>query len=94
MSIKLAMHYKWVHISVTVDTVHENKQLTSRASMTVPTPTVRALVGTFDISPSKNRALAMIVSCAKVLIRVLDTRLEPGSLKAIWPSGPIPVIEQ
>lgn len=58
--------------------------------MTVPTPTVRALVGTLVRSPSKNRALAMIVSLARVFTRVLDTKLEPGSLKAMWPSGPIP----
>lgn len=58
--------------------------------MTVPTPTVSAMVGTFERSPSKNRALAMIVSCASVFTLVLETRLEPGSLKAMWPSGPIP----
>jgi len=58
--------------------------------MTVPTPTVRAMVGTFERSPSKNLALAMIVSLARVFTLVLETRLEPGSLKAMWPSGPIP----
>ncbi len=58
--------------------------------MTVPTPTVKAMVGTFERSPSKNRALAMIVSFARVFSLVLETRLEPGSLKAMWPSGPIP----
>lgn len=58
--------------------------------MTVPTPTVRAIVGTFARSPSKNRALAMIVSLARVFTLVRETRLEPGSLKAMWPSGPIP----
>lgn len=58
--------------------------------MTVPTPTVSAMVGTFERSPSKNRALAMMVSFAKVFTLVLETRLEPGSLKAMWPSGPIP----
>jgi hypothetical protein len=41
---------------------------------------------------SKKRALAAIVSCASVLSRVRDTKLEPGSLKAICPSGPIPPI--
>lgn len=66
------------------------KLLTSFASMTVPTPTVNAMVGTFERSPSKNRALAMIVSFARVFTLVLETRLEPGSLKAMWPSGPIP----
>lgn len=69
---------------------HSTKLLTSFASMTVPTPTVSAMVGTFERSPSKNRALAMIVSFARVFTLVLETRLEPGSLKAMWPSGPIP----
>ena len=68
--------------------------LTSFASMTVPTPTVRAMVGTFERSPSKNRALAMIVSFARVFTLVLETKLEPGSLKAMWPSGPIPDVGQ
>lgn len=58
--------------------------------MTVPTPTVKAMVGTLERSPSKNLALASMVSMAKVFTRVLDTRLDPGSLKAMWPSGPIP----
>lgn len=51
--------------------------------MTVPTPTVRAIVGTLERSPSKNLALANMVSIANVFTLVLDTRLEPGSLKAI-----------
>ena len=63
---------------------------TSRASMTVATPTVRAWVGTLEISPSKNLAFATIVSFANVFILVLDASDEPGSLKAICPSGPIP----
>lgn len=67
---------------------------TSLASMTVPTPTVSAMVGTFERSPSKNRALAMMVSFASVFTLVLDTRLEPGSLNAMWPSGPIPDTEK
>lgn len=71
-------------------TGHSFSLLTSFASMTVPTPTVRAMVGTFERSPSKNRALAMIVSFARVLSLVLEAKLEPGSLKAMWPSGPIP----
>ena len=57
--------------------------LTSLASMTVPTPTVKAIVGTLERSPSKNLALAKIVSIAKVFTRVLDTKLDPGSLKAM-----------
>lgn len=56
---------------------------TSLASMTVPTPTVKAIVGTLERSPSKNLALASIVSIAKVFTRVLDTKLDPGSLKAM-----------
>ena len=74
-------------------TVH-NTGNTSLASITVATPTVKAIVGTFEMSSSKNRALARIVSFAKVLTRVLDTSDEPGSLKAIWPSLPIPVKQQ
>ena len=58
--------------------------------MTVPTPTVRAMWGTCEMSPPKKRALAMMVSCARVFTLVRDTRLEPGSLNAICPSGPIP----
>jgi len=64
--------------------------LTCFASITVPTPTVRAMVGTFERSPSKNRAFAWMVSIARVFTLVLEARLEPGSLKAMWPSGPIP----
>ena len=63
---------------------------TSLASMTVPTPTVNAVVGTLDTSPPKNLALALIVSTARDLILVRETREEPGSLKAICPSGPMP----
>lgn len=51
--------------------------------MTVPTPTVNAIVGTLERSPSKNLALANIVSIANVFTRVLDTKLDPGSLKAM-----------
>lgn len=56
---------------------------TSLASITVPTPTVKAMVGTFRMSLLKKRAFAMIVSWANVLTLVLDTKLEPGSLKAM-----------
>lgn len=58
--------------------------------MTVPTPTVSAALGTFSMSPLKYRALASIVSTASDLILVLEVRDEPGSLNAMWPSGPIP----
>ena len=51
---------------------------------------MRHIVGTFEISPPKNLALASIVSMARVLTRVRETRLEPGSLKAMCPSDPIP----
>ena len=63
---------------------------TSLASMTVPTPTVRADLGTLVTSPPKNLALASMVSTANDLILVRDTRDEPGSLNAMCPSGPIP----
>ena len=63
---------------------------TSLASITVPTPTVRAIFGTWFTSPPKNWALAWIVSTARDLILVREAREEPGSLKAMWPSGPIP----
>ena len=63
---------------------------TSLASMTVPTPTVRADLGTLVTSPPKNLALASMVSTANDLILVRDTREEPGSLNAMCPSGPIP----
>jgi hypothetical protein len=65
-------------------------KLTSLASITVPTPTVKACLGTFDISFPKKRALASRVSWANVFTLVLDTSDDPGSLKAICPSGPIP----
>lgn len=58
-------------------------KLTSFASITVPTPTVRASVGTLDMSPSKKRALANMVSWLRVFTLVRDTRLDPGSLKAM-----------
>ena len=35
-----------------------------------------------------------MVSLLSVLIRVLETKLDPGSLKAMWPSGPIPKNKQ
>jgi hypothetical protein len=62
----------------------------SLASMTVPTPTVSACFGTWSLSSSKNLAFAAIVSALSVLTLVLETRDDPGSLKAMWPSGPMP----
>lgn len=59
--------------------------------MTVATPTVRAWVGTSEILPPKNLALATMVSLANVLILVREASDEPGSLKAICPSGPMPL---
>lgn len=51
--------------------------------MTVPTPTVSAVLGTLEMSPPKKRALALMVSTARDLILVRDTREEPGSLNAM-----------
>lgn len=62
----------------------------SRASSTVCTPTVSAIFGTFETSLLKNLELARMVSSASVLTRVLDASDDPGSLKAMWPSGPTP----
>lgn len=45
-------------------------------------PTESAIFGTFDRSFSKNLEFARMVSYARVLTRVLDRKLEPGSLKA------------
>lgn len=56
---------------------------TSLASMTVPTPTVSAAVGTLLTSPPKNLAFARIVSTAKDFMRVRETSDDPGSLKAM-----------
>lgn len=58
--------------------------------VTYATPTVRASLGTRVRSPPKNLALAIIVSYANVLTLVLEVKEEPGSLKAICPSGPMP----
>ena len=58
--------------------------------MTVATPTVSAIVGTLEMSLSKNRALATMVSFARLLTLVLDTNDDPGSLNAMWPSVPMP----
>ena len=68
--------------------------MTSSADMMVLTPTVRACLGTLFTSLSKNRELAITVSVVSVLIRVRDANEEPGSLKAMWPSGPIPPIKR
>ena len=48
-------------------------------------------MGTLLMSLSKKRAFAIIVSWARVLRRVRETRLDPGSLKAMCPSGPMPL---
>jgi len=65
--------------------------ITSLASITVPTPTVSACFGTLLMSFPKNLALASKVSCARVFTLVREANDEPGSLKAICPSGPIPI---
>lgn len=56
---------------------------TLRASITVPTPTVRAVLGTRFTSLLKKRELAMMVSRVRVFCRVRELRDEPGSLNAI-----------
>jgi hypothetical protein len=60
---------------------------TSRASMTVWTPTVSAMRGTRERSLLKKRQLSRIVSYASVLIRVREDKDDPGSLNAMCPSG-------
>lgn len=50
---------------------------TSRDSSTVPTPTVSAIRGTAEMSLLKKRALARMVSYARVLMRVREEREEP-----------------
>jgi hypothetical protein len=50
---------------------------TSLASITVCTPTVNAILGTFSMSLSKKRAFAKIVSYARVLMRVREVKDEP-----------------
>ena len=53
----------------TSTTLHNTRKgLTSSASITVPTPTVTARVGTFEISPPKKRELATMVSYASVWV--------------------------
>ena len=63
---------------------------TSRASRMVCTPTLRAVWGTLVMSLSKKRELARMVSSASGTALVRDERDDPGSLKAMWPSGPTP----
>ena len=56
---------------------------TSSASIIVAIPTVKAVVGTLDMSLSKKREFACIVLSVNVFIRVLDAHEENGSLNAI-----------
>lgn len=51
---------------------------TFRADMIVPTPTVRAVLGTRWVSPPKKRELAIIVSWVSVFTRVRDVNEDPG----------------
>ena len=51
---------------------------------------VHTILGTLLMSLSKKRALAMMVSVVSVFIRVRDASEEHGSLKATWPSLPMP----
>jgi len=62
---------------------------TSRASITVPTPTVSAWRETSNKSLPKKRAFAIITSSVNVLTLVLDVKLEPGLL---CPSDLIPFV--
>lgn len=73
---------KWTSMFL-LHSLSKHCYLTSLASITVATPTVRAIFGTLDMSSSKNRAFAKIVSLANVLTRVRDTSDDPGSLNAI-----------
>ena len=63
-----------------------------RAFMIVPMPCVMQCVGTWLMSLSKKRALAMRVRSVSVLTRVPEASDEPGSLKPTWPSVPMPRI--
>jgi hypothetical protein len=54
--------------------------ITSLLSKTVATPTVKAIRGTADMSLLKKRAFARMVSYARVFIRVLEARDDPGYL--------------
>ncbi len=60
-----------------------------RARRMVPRPWVRTWWGTSSSEP-KNRALSRRVCSVSVLIRVVEESDEPGSLKARWPSLPMP----
>ena len=62
---------------------------TSLLSKTVATPTVKAMRGTAEMSLLKNRALARIVSYARVLILVLEASEEPAKLRfaQMWMNG-------
>ena len=51
---------------------------TSLLSMTVATPTVRAIRGTAEMSLLKKRAFARMVSYARVLILVREVKDEPN----------------
>ena len=62
-----------------------------RASRMVPTPIVRAWCGTFS-SPKKSLAASRRVTGSSVTRRVRLWRVEPGSLKPMWPVRPMPRI--
>ena len=55
----------------------------------VPSPWVSTWVGTSSGEP-KNRALSLRVCAVSVLILVRLASDDPGSLKARWPSVPMP----
>ena len=58
----------------------------------VASPWVRQWVGTASISLPKNRALSERVCAVRVLMRVREASEDPGSLKPICPSVPMPRI--
>jgi hypothetical protein len=60
--------------------------------MIVPNPWVRQWAGTASMSSPKKRALSNRVWRVSVLIRVREASEDPGSLKPICPSVPIPRI--
>ena len=63
------------------------------ASRMVPTPMVMAWCGTFS-SPKKSPAASRRVTGSSVTRRVRLWRVEPGSLKPMWPVRPMPRILQ
>ncbi len=61
-------------------------RITSRASRIVPTPIVMAVRGTLS-SAKKSLAASLIVISSSAMRRVRVVRVEPGSLKPMWPDA-------